>query len=198
MADFCHDHGWEIFWDMRMNDTHDAMLGGYGPYLRPKFKLDHPEYLVGTEKNQPPHGPWSSVDYAIPEVRDAAFRFFEEVCQKFDVDGLELDFLRHACFFKSVAWGGRASQQELDLMTDLMRRVRQMTEREAMRRGRPILLAIRVPDSVEYCRAIGLDVEKWLADGYVDLLIGSCYFQLNPWEYLVELGHRFGVPVTRR
>jgi hypothetical protein len=64
-----------------------------------------------------------------------------------------------------------------------------------MRRGRPILIAIRIPDSVEYCQAIGLDVEKWLAEGLVDLLSGSCYFQLNPWEYLVGLGHRYGVPV---
>ena len=34
-----------------------------------------------------------------------------------------------------------------------------------MRRGWPILLAIRVPVSVEFCRAFGLDLEKWLAEG---------------------------------
>jgi len=195
MVDFCHEQGIEIFWDMRMNDTHDAMIGGYGPYLRPRFKLDHPEYLSGSTEKQPPHGPWSSVDYAAPEVRELAYRFFEEVCQRFDVDGIELDFFRHASFFKSVAWGGRAGQEELDMMTDLVRRTRQMTEREGMRRGRPILIAIRVPDSLQYCKGIGLDVESWLAEGLVDLLIGSCYFQMNPWEYLIDLGHRYDVPV---
>jgi hypothetical protein len=195
MVDFARRHGIEVFWDMRMNDTHDASLGGYGPYLRPKFKLKHPECLVGSQDREPPRGPWSSVDYAVPEVRELAYRFFEEVCQKFDVDGIELDFFRHPCFFKSVAWGGRASREELDTMSGLVRRAREMTEREGMRRGRPILIAVRVPDSVEYCRAIGLDVEKWLAEGLVDLLVGSCYFQLNPWEYLVALGRRHGVPV---
>jgi hypothetical protein len=195
MVEFCHEHGIEIFWDMRMNDTHDAMIGGYGPYLRPRLKLEHPEYLVGSIEKQPPHGTWSSVNYAVPEVRELAYSFFEEVCRKFDVDGVEMDFLRHPCFFKSVAEGGRASQQELDMMTDLMRRIREMTEREGVRRGRPILIAIRVPDSVEYCRGIGLDVEGWLAEGLVDILIGTCYFQLNPWGYLIELGHRYGVPV---
>jgi hypothetical protein len=195
MVDFGHANGIEIFWDMRMNDTHDAMLDGYGPYLRPKLKLDHPEFLVGSPDKQPPYGPWSSVNYAEPAVRDLAYRFFEEVCTRFDVDGIELDFLRHACFLKSVAEGGRASEAELDMMTDLVRQTRDMTERQGLRRGRPILIAIRVPDSVEYCRGIGLDVEKWLAEGLVDILIGSCYFQLNPWEYLVDLGHRHDVPV---
>jgi len=195
MVDFGRRHGMEVFWDLRMNDTHDAGLDGYGPYLVPKLKRDHPEYLVGTGQKPPKYGTWSSVNFAVPEVRDLAYRFVEEVCQKFDVDGVELDFFRHACFFKSVAEGGRASREELDMMTDLLRRIRQMTEREGLRRGRPILIAIRVPDSVEYCRGIGLDLEKWLAEGLTDLLIGTCYFQCNPWEYLVELGHRHGVPV---
>ena len=195
IADFGHANGIEMFWDMRMNDTHDAMIGGYGPYLRPQFKLDNPEYLVGSEEKTPPHGPWTSVNFAEPAVRDLAYRFFEEVCTKFDVDGIELDFFRHACFFKSVAWGDKASQEELDMMTDLIRQTRAMTEREGMRRGRPILVAIRIPDSVDYCRDIGLDVETWLDEGLVDILSGTCYFQLNPWEYLVDLGHRYGVPV---
>lgn len=195
MIDFGRRHGVEIFWDMRMNDTHDAMIGGYGPYLRPKLKLDHPEYLVGAADKPPRHGTWSSVNYAVPEIRELAYRFFEEVCRKFDVDGIELDFFRHACFFKSVADGGRASDEELDMMTDLVRRIRRMTEREGLRRGRPILAAIRVPDSVEYCRGIGLDLDEWLAEGLTDVLVGTGYFRLNRWERLVELGHRHGVAV---
>ena len=129
MVEFGRKHGIEIFWDMRMNDTHDSMLGGYGPYLRPKFKLDHPEYLVGTRDRPPKCGTWTSVDYARPEVRELAYRFFEEVCQTFAVDGVEMDFFRHACFFKSVAQGGTASQEERDSMTGFVRRIREMTER---------------------------------------------------------------------
>ncbi|NLX95317.1 MAG: hypothetical protein GXY83_04000 [Rhodopirellula sp.] len=195
MIDFGRRQGIEVFWDMRMNDTHDAGLDGYGPYLLPKLKRDHPEYLVGTPEKPPRYGTWSSVNYAVPEVRELAYRFFEEVCRKFNVDGIELDFFRHACFFKGVADGGLASREELEMMTELVRRIREMTEREGLRRGRPILVAIRVPDSVEFCRAIGLDLEKWLSEGLSDMLIGTCYFQLNPWEYLVELGHRHDVPV---
>lgn len=195
MVDFGRLHGMEVFWDMRMNDTHDAGLTGYGPYLLPKLKRDHPQWLVGAPAKQPGYGTWSSVNYAVPEIRDLCYRFFEEVCQRFDVDGVELDFFRHACFFKSVAEGGRASPEELAMMTELVRRIRLMTEREGLRRRRPILVAIRVPDSVEFCQAIGLDLERWLREGLADLLIGTCYFQLNRWEYLVELGHRYQLPV---
>ena len=195
MTDFCHRHGVEIFWDMRMNDTHDAMLGGYGPYLRPRFKLDNPAFICGTKDDRPTCGSWTSVDYAQSEVRELAFRFFEEVCTRFDVDGIELDFFRHACFFKTVARGGRATETELRAMTGLLRRVRRMTEAEGLKRGRPILIAIRIPDSVGFCKGIGLEVETWLAEGLVDVLSGTCYFRLNRWDTLVGLGDRHDVPV---
>ena len=196
VVEFCHKNRIECFWSMRMNDTHDVAHRPEKPYpLFPALKTAHPEYLVGSLSDPPKQGTWSSVDYARPEIRDLAFRYIEEVCRGYDVDGVELDFLRHACYFKSAAYGGTATDAERDLISDLMRRVRAMADAEGRRRGRPILIAIRVPDSVEYSRATGLDVERWLREGLVDLLIGSCYSQLNPWEYLVELGHRYGVPV---
>ncbi|MCK5803504.1 MAG: hypothetical protein KAI66_11755, partial [Lentisphaeria bacterium] len=195
MAEFGRKHGIEVFWDMRMNDTHDAGLSGYGPYLFTKFKLDNPSMICGAKDKQPRYGSWSSVDYAQPEVRELAFRFFEEVCTQFDIDGIELDFFRHACFFKTVAQGGHATQAELDMMTDLLRRTRRMTEAVGLKRGRPILIAIRIPDSVEFCKGIGLDIETWLAEGLVDILSGTCYFRLNRWETLIGLGHKHDIPV---
>jgi len=80
-------------------------------------------------------------------------------------------------------------------MTGFMRRVRAMTEEVGLKRGRPILIAIRVPDSAEFSRDLGLDVERWLAEGLADILITTCYFRLNPWEVSVELGHKYGAAV---
>lgn len=196
VVDFGHAHNIEVFFSMRMNDTHDAAHTPENPYpLFPPLKAQHPEWLIGTRDNRPPYAQWSAVDYARPEIRDLAFRFFEEVCRNYDVDGVEMDFFRHMHYFKSVAYGGTASTAELDMMTDLLRRIRTMADEEGRKRGRPILISVRVPDSVEYSKAVGLDIERWLAEGLVDLLVGTCYFQLNPWEYLVKLGHKYGVPV---
>jgi hypothetical protein len=186
----------EIFWSMRMNDCHDSGHTARKPYFRwSKLKANHPEYLLAPSNRRLPHCRWSAVDYTHPEIRELAFRYFEEVCRNYDIDGIELDFFRHLYLFKSVAYGARASQKELNMLTDLIKRIRVMTEKEGLRRGRPILIAIRVPDSVEYCKGVGIDLERWLSEGLVDMVIGSGYFQLNPWEYLVKLGHKYKVQV---
>lgn len=194
--DFARRRGIEAFWSMRMNDTHDAAHRPDKPYLLfPPLKVQHPDWLVGEPVKRTPVGRWSSVDYARPEIRDLALAYIREVCLRYDVDGVELDYFRHPCFFKSVAMGGNASPEECAMMTTLMRNIRVMTEEAGLKRGRPILVAVRVPDSVEYDLGLGLDVERWLSEGLVDLLITTCYFRLNPWSYSVALGHRYNVPV---
>ena len=80
-------------------------------------------------------------------------------------------------------------------MIRLMRRIRTMADARARDRGRPLLIAVRVPDSVGYCRDLGIDLEVWLAEDLVDLLVVGGYFRLEEWETSVELGHRHGVPV---
>jgi hypothetical protein len=196
VVEFAHKNKMECFWSMRMNDTHDAEYRPDKPYLLyPPLKVEHPDWLVGDPVKRSRFGRWSSVDYARPEIRDLAFRFIEEVCQNYDVDGVELDFFRHLCFFKSTAHGSKATQVERDMMTDLMRRVRAMTEAVGIKRGRPVLVMVRATDSVDFNRDMGLDVEHWLREGLFDMLVTTCYFRLNPWETSVALGHKYGVPV---
>ncbi len=195
MVDFCRDNGIEIFWSMRMNDVHD---GSY-PDMVPQWKKDHPRLLFGSRDKRPPAigdgRVWSGVNYGRQEVRDRAFAFIQEVCENYDIDGIEMDFFRHPVFFRSHAWGRRVNQRERDDMTALLRRVRDMTEQVSLKKWHPILIAVRVPDSVGYCREIGLDLERWLQEGLVDLLIPGGYFRLQPWKVSVELGHKYGVMV---
>lgn len=196
VLEFAHQHRMECFWSMRMNDTHDAAYRPDQPYLLyPPLKVEHPDWLVGEPVKRSPFGRWSSVDYARPEIRDLAFSYIAEVCRNYDVDGIELDFFRHLCFFKSTAHGGVASDEERALLTEWLGRVRRMTEEVGLQRGRPILVLVRVPDAVEFCRGLGLDVEAWLREGLCDLLATTCYFRLNPWETSLALGHKYGVPV---
>ena len=194
MVDFCHKNNIEILWSMRMNDTHDASPVQIG-YRLSKLKKAHPEYLLGSADKRPRHGQWTGVDYTRPEIRDLVFRLFEEVCQNYDVDGIEMDFFRHPVLFKRHAMGQDCTQAERDMMTDMMRRVRTMTERIGLKRRRPLLVAVRVPDSVGYCKAIGLDLERWLADGLIDILAASGYFHITPWATTVRLGRKHGVAV---
>lgn len=197
MVDFGHRHEIEVFWSMRMNDTHDAKYD----WCMSQWKKDHPQLLVGKPGQEFTYGRanwkgrWSSLNYAMPEVRDKVFRILEDVATRYDVDGLELDFFRHPVYFRPQLIGESVTQSHCDMITDLLRRIRRMVDNVAAGRGRPLLISVRVPDSAGYAKSIGLDVERWLQEDLIDLLVGGGYFHLQPWENLVALGHRYDVPV---
>ncbi len=196
MIDFCRQHDKEIFWSMRMNDTHDSLR----PECFAQWKKDNPHYLVGKKEDRykkMKYGGrrWSSLDYNHPQVRDKVYHILADICHRYDVDGIELDFFRHPVIFKEQMVGQDITQAQRDIFTELMRRIRRMTEEEGLRKGKPILIAIRIPDSMDYCRALGLDAPQWLEENLVDIVIGSDYFKLEPWENLVALGRQYHVPV---
>jgi hypothetical protein len=205
IIDFGHKNGIEVFWSFRMNDTHDSAFrmndthDSADPTMLREWKKAHPELLVGELEKRRTYKSggrrWSAADYAQKAVRDRTVGWFDEVAGKYDVDGFELDFFRHLIFFKNPLNGKAATQENLDQMTEVIRRIREIADRHALRRGRPILVSIRVPDSIEYCREVGLDVERWLKEGLVDMMTVSGYFRLSPWKKSVELGHRYDVPV---
>ncbi|NIA13936.1 MAG: family 10 glycosylhydrolase [Nitrospiraceae bacterium] len=195
MVDYCRANDIEVFWSMRMNDVHDAWGAWYSPFLFPPLKKEHPDWLMGTKDDKPENGGWSAVDYGRPEIRDLAFKYIEEVCTNYDVDGVQLDFFRHLNYFRSHAMGKPIRSDEVAMMTDLLRRIRTMADDVGQRRGRPILISVRVPDSVAFSLAVGLDIEGWMAGDLIDLLVVGGYFRLNPWESSVELAHKYDVPV---
>ena len=195
--EFCRQNGYEAFWAMRTNDTHDAANTEHGlrRWNSNQWKLAHPELLVSSRDRRPRYAQWSAFDYAQPKVREKAFQILDEVCRNYDIDGVVLDFFRHLPTFKSTAWGGEASDEERAMMTGLFRQVRQMMDEVGAQRGRPILLAVRTPDAPAYSRALGLDVEQWMKEELIDIWIATGYFRLQEWEETVKIGHKYGVPV---
>jgi hypothetical protein len=191
VSEHSREVGQEVFWAMRMNDTHDAS----NPLLWPKFKEENRAFLLGTKEAPPKRGMWTAVDYGRPEVRDLARRTIAEVAANYDLDGIELDFWRHPVFFRKTAAELPVGDEERAQMSALLRDIRSDLNAAGRRRGRHILLSVKTPDSVSYCREIGLDLERWLADGSVDMLVPGGYFQLNPWSESVALARRFGVKI---
>lgn len=192
IIDFGHRQRMEVFWSMRMNDTHDS----YSEPLFCQWKKDHPDYLMGKKGDKFPYGGkrWSAVDYRLPQVRDKVFRILQDVATRYDIEGLELDFMRHPVFFKPQMFGEPVTQEHCGMMTDLLSRVRKMSEDVARRRGKPMLIAVRVPDSVGYSKAVGLDLRKWLDRDLIDIVTGSCYFHLEPWQNMVALVKPYHLP----
>ena len=192
MTDFCHQQSMEMFWSIRMNDNHDATREDYTSL---EWKLAHPDCLFGQKGDKLKHGKWSQLDYEKDEVREKFFRIIEDVATRYDIDGIELDFFRHLIFFKAMSRGEELRDEHREMMTSFLRRIRQMTEEVAARRERPFLLAARLPDSVDFAHAAGLDMETWLAEDLLDIMVGTSYFKLEPWENFAVLGQKYKVPV---
>lgn len=190
--EYCKAEGLEFFVTLRVNDTHDA--GKPLSFLYPKFKEDHPEFLFGQPYTKVPYGAWSAVDFAHPEVRQRLVNVVAEICAKFDVDGVDLDFFRHLHVFRTVAVGAdAATPEEVEVITGMMREIRAATEKAGHKRGRPVLLSVRVPDSIEYSRALGLDWEEWMQEHLIDMIATTGYFQQKQWPESIGLAHKYGV-----
>lgn len=195
ILDYCHLNNLELFWGMRMNDTHDAsnQPGPIACFYNNKIKSEHPERLLKNRTRNQKYGAWSGVDYTVKDIREYAYRFVEEICDNYDIDGVELDFFRHPVFFASVADGQPATQDECDMMTELMVRIKEYIINRSVERQRAILFAIKVPDSLSYAKTIGLDLEGWLEKGLPDIMITGGYFKMNDHQYSALLAKKYGV-----
>ena len=203
--EFCHAHDIPYFPSIRMNDVHDSMNkpGNWSRWS--VWKREHQEYLLGKQGDyqKHPNGSvkawWSAKNFEVPEVRDRQFRVLEEMCQVYDLDGLELDFLRAPIFFPPTRDMKPVDPKHIEIMNNFMRRVRKMTERAARERGRPLLVAVRVPMSVQRSLAIGLDLRTWFEEDLADILaIGGGYAPMamaQSVQAMVEFARPFDVPV---
>ncbi len=199
VIDFAHGNGMELFASVRMNDCHDSFIPG-GVTI---WKKQHPELLVDSKGVPPdrakhPLGLYvGAQDFSHEQVRQRKIEIIEEVCQRYDIDGFELDYIRHPVLFSRTMKGLPVTAEEVEIMTCLHRQIRSLTDRVADRRGRPILLALRGPDNLEMCMNIGLDVKTWLEEDLVDILItGGGYAPFTmPLEQWTELAHQYDVPV---
>ena len=201
VVDRCHEAGVEVFWSHRINDVHDSIL--HYDHLLSQWKRKHPEFLMGTPEDarkypmEDPRFWWSTLDFEKKEVRDYLFRITEEVCQRYPVDGIEIDYFRAPMFFRPNLTDKQATPEQVGMMTGFQRRITEMARREGTKRGRPILVAVRVPMTKVTCRHVGIDIETWLAEDLVDLLVtGGGYLPFTmPTKELTELGHAHDVPV---
>ena len=201
VVDFGHKNGKEVFWSYRMNNAEDS----YAPWSLSRRKKEHPELLMGVPSDwgkypqTHPKAWWAAWDFAKPEVRDYLFRICEDVCRRYDIDGIELDFIRHPMYFRPNLDGRPAEPEHVEMMTDLVRRIRAMTERVSLERGRPLLVTVRAPLSVQSSLDIGLDILTYLKEGLMDIMIaGADYVQMAVASCLrdmIDLGHQYDVPV---
>lgn len=196
--EWCRKHNTEVFWTLRMNDIHDNWF----KQLLAKWKHDRPELVMGTPEEfakygmRDPRHIWTLADYGQKDVRDLMVRAVEEVLVNYDVDGIELDFLRHICYFRETRLYQPVTPAHRDMLTDVVRRIREHVLAASQRRGKPILLSARVLQTMELNQRFGLDVEQWVDRGYLDLVVAGGGFDpfTSPGKELVDWCHGRDVP----
>ncbi len=157
----CRHHGISPWISLRMNDVHENNNLDH-PFHSPLwrkpelFRQGHPGYYA------------RALDYAHAEVRDHYRSLIVETLARYDLDGLELDFLREPYLFSK----GK-EQQGRQLLTAWLRQIRQLVEEAARRRGHPVKLGVRVPSSPDTALGLGLDAPLWAREGLVDLVVAS-------------------------
>jgi len=198
---FCRANDMEVFWSARMNDMHD----NWYPLTMTGFKKEHPELRLwrAGDYGKPgdgtiePHMYAVAMDYGREEVRRRQYDTISDVCERYDVDGIELDFMREPVYFRPTMEGRPVETEHRDLMTGLVRRVRRKADEIGQKRGKPILISARVPNLPDRCRYIGLDVEGWIDEHLLDMVLPSLEFTpfTGDFSEMAALAHGGGMPV---
>lgn len=167
LVDGTHSRGLEAFFNHRISEVE---LDG----KTFRLKSENPDWVIPTWW---PHGMWN---LAAPGLQDFKLRNLRYLAENYDFDGLQIDFARHT----PVLPPGR--QWELrERVTDFIRRVRIMLLGVAKKRGRPFLLAVRVPKSVEGAKVDGFDLESWARGRLVDIFtIGTRSLEVDVASFL--------------
>lgn len=183
--------GMDIFLSVRMNDIHDA----WKQKLSYPLKVKRRDLLIGKARDfscdtlMSAH--WSGFDWSKPEVQKHFLDFIEWCCRQYDFDGVELDWFRHPLMFKLGE-----ERQNIKTMNNFIRKVRRSLDSIAKARKKQYLLTVRTMDTPRMCLRTGLDVEQWLKEGGLDMLmIGGGYMPYGArLKEFIDMAHRYGVP----
>lgn len=158
----CREIGIRPWITIRMNDCHpDACL-------KSRFQLLAREngWLLGEK-----YGYFGNcLNYNVPEVRETMLRYIEEQLLRYDVHGIELDFMREIYCFRYL-------DEDMGVCTEIMngfvRRVKAILSKAEAKFGHPIRLAVRLTRDIDQSLRFGFDARTWVREGLVDMIVPS-------------------------
>ncbi|MBO4305159.1 MAG: hypothetical protein J6A21_11280 [Lentisphaeria bacterium] len=169
--DECRRQGGKGGLSMRMNDIHlcifpESSFHTDFWYEHPRWRLErylYPEY---------PQMDGCGLDYAVPQVRELMKKFIAELFELFDMDALELDWMRTPPFFQEGT-----EERNAPFLEEIVSFASGKRHEAEKRFSHEIRLTVRVPSRPEEALAAGLDVCSWAKKGLVDMVV-PCAFCL--------------------
>ena len=192
----CREVGISGWLTMRMNDCHGCEEWNWDLPCHGTFKMwpsqkwrKHPEWRRAPYRHE---RSWESAyNYLVPEVYGHHLALVKEILSKWDMEGLELDWLRWGMYFPP---GGEFEGRRV--LTRFVREVRAMADQAEKRVGHRIRLGHRVPATPDIALQYGFDVAAWAESGCVDMLTLSGFMVEMPDDIPVEIWRRLLQPGT--
>jgi hypothetical protein len=187
----CRARGQAPFISFRLNDAHHKEFVDPQPGAKPggsigmsvtRFYAEHPEYRI---KPGSVRGADLVQNWSVPEVRAQKFALIRELCENYDLDGLELNFLRFYSFFRPEE---TTREQRCAIMTGFVKDVRALLDRTA-RGGRHRWLCARVPCYLEALDLLGLDLPAMTAVG-LDMVNAAAHYFTTQQHRLAAIRRR--------
>ena len=179
-------HGMEAFISFRMNDLHFADTASGNRATFPDFWFEHPEYWTH-DTTQGWHS-GQAFDFSYPEVRQHKLNIIKEQLERYDmIDGYELDFMRFIVLFKTGE-----GREKAPLITEMVREIKHTIDSLSAVRGHKILLAVRVPVTVEGALDKGLDVKQWADEGLIDFVTIGVHWRGDTGIPVAKFRKEFG------
>ncbi|MCP4645005.1 MAG: family 10 glycosylhydrolase [bacterium] len=193
-VDRCREKGISPWITMRMNDLHTVHILDH-PH-NSTFWQKHPEYWRIPSSIDDAHFTADrcaerAFDFAHPEVRDYHMLMIRELLERYDVDGIDLDWMRF--------WGHFAPGHEREgavILTEYMAEIRRVTEEWAKRRGHPVKISARVPSDPQHALGLGLDGITWAKRGLIDILVPTPFWFTTNTDMPIELWRELLGPAT--
>ncbi len=163
---------------MRMNDVHCANYPD--SYIHSDFWKSHPEYRRVPYRFER----WTdhALDYGQAEVRKYHMALIKELLERYDMDGLELDWMRFGFHFRPGHEADGAA-----LLTEFMTEVRTLANAQAVRRGHPIKIGVRVPTRPQTARGLGMDAVDWVRRDLIDMIVLTPFWDTIEFDMPIEL-----------
>ncbi|WP_414663366.1 hypothetical protein [Horticoccus sp. 23ND18S-11] len=173
------ERGLSPWLSMRMNDVHS--VDAPDSFMHSEFWRSHPEL-----RRVPggPIQPWTNhaLNYAHAAVRAHHAAFLQELFERYDPDGIELDWMR----FPLHLTPGR-EREEAPLLDAFVRDARRLADEWGRRRGHPIRLGVRVTAHPDAAAGLGLDAVRWAREGWIDLIVPCPFWRTSDFDIPLEV-----------
>ncbi|GAA5148793.1 hypothetical protein GCM10023213_45560 [Prosthecobacter algae] len=177
-VDRCRQTKQAAFISFRLNDAHHKEYTDPKPGDKPgtsigmsvtRHYVEHPEYVFNKDSKR---GADLVQNWLHDEVRAQKLALITELCENYDLDGLELDYMRFYSFFDTEK---TTLEERQEIMTGFVQQVRVVLDR-TQRDGRRRWLCARVPCLMKGLDALGLDLRALVAAGLDMVNLSASYF----------------------